>query len=121
MKIQEGHLYKNGNGDLGIASRGNEGRFPWVIGSYSYTEDGKYYSNEDESKLDIIAEISVPSETATLRDQFAMVALQILIRPPRDMARVFELDGPQDVSGWVRQAYVLADAMLEARKGKAKS
>ena len=66
---------------------------------------------------------SADTETATLRDQFAMAALQALLCTPREVCiggRV-KADEKYDYSNWADAAYHLADAMLEARKGKAQS
>jgi hypothetical protein len=46
---------------------------------------------------------------ATLRDQFAMAAMQVMLASDIEC-------GPEQVQIIVASAYVLADAMLEARK-----
>ena len=129
MEIQEGHWYENGGHQKGEALPTGDPSYPWLISDLHYTDQGKFYKDGSPSSWDITREVPAPDaetkaeapETATLRDQFAMVALQSLLCTARDMTPVFKLDGPQALSVWAQMSYVLADAMMEARKGKAKS
>ena len=71
-----------------------------------------YYRHNIMNEIGYHRPVTIPismSETLTLRDQFAMAALPGLI------GRIGRHNTSSDVS---KVAYEVADAMLEARKGK---
>jgi hypothetical protein len=118
MKIREGAYYRARNrrifGPMGSPDFCE--RYPWAIGILQWDENGRCYqtgTRRDEGH-DLISEVYVSDtppadapapETKTLRDEFAMEAMKILI--PRQ---------EQKDETFAELAYIQADAMMEARK-----
>jgi hypothetical protein len=72
------------------------------------------FSATVEQVLETAKVVSTPTPYPTLRDQFAMSSLGAMLAASHDaFLQGEELDSPQDVA---KAAYVMADAMLEARK-----
>ena len=120
MKIKEGKYYRTRGGDVVGPMRKEEtysltaNSYPWVTTQrYSWTIGGSFSAHSD-GPLDLISEVYVSDtppadapapEAKTLRDEFAMAALQGMLARESDLAR-----------NVARYAYEYADAMMEARK-----
>ena len=119
MQIREGAYYRTRGGDVvGPMQRNKSDRiYPWFVLSDLWTSDGRFNHLAHCSVGDLITEVYVSDtppaeapalETKTLRDEFAMAALQGLMANP---------DNPPDTRReWAEEAYLYADAMMEARK-----
>jgi hypothetical protein len=118
MQIREGAYYRTRGGDVvGPMRKSNdliETDYPWISLYECWTEAGKMNTADDESEADLISEVYVsdtPPANApapgykTLRDEFAMAALQGMLARESDLAR-----------NVARYAYEYADAMMEVRK-----
>jgi hypothetical protein len=131
MQIREGAYYRTRGGRIYGPMMCVKSRFlrPFRVTTcdFSWGEDGFFYSNQQETPFDLISEVWVydtpPSDEPaappdarlpdiitdqpykTLRDEFAMAALQGMLARESDLAR-----------NVARYAYEYADAMMEARK-----
>jgi hypothetical protein len=113
MKIEAGKYYRTRYGDVVGPMRRTTDQ-SWYSNYRTWNEDGGIFSSGAAHGLDLISEVYVsdtPPETApapeakTLRDEFAMEAMKLLL-PKHD---------------WVEgilalYSYKQADAMMEARK-----
>ncbi len=121
MKIEAGKYYRTRGGQVFgpmIRDENPETNYPWCLVSSepenSWAEDGQWMLNNRKYPFDLVSEVYVsdtPPQTApapeakTLRDEFAMEAMKLLL-PKHD---------------WVEgilalYSYKQADAMMEARK-----
>ena len=115
MKIREGAYYRTRSGDVvGPMKQSKVTRDGWWNNNYTWHEDGHFIRSGAAHSLDLISEVYVSdtlpanapaTETKTLRDEFAMEAMKILI--PRQ---------EQKDETFAELAYIQADAMMEARK-----
>jgi len=119
MKIEAGKYYRTRGGNVVGPIRNDETTsiYPLTTIGHSWTIGGRFSDNSD-SLLDLISEVYVSNtppadapapEVKTLRDEFAMAAL--------NGAMVGYHDKPSatcdNIAKW---SYDLADAMMEARK-----
>ncbi len=115
MQFREGAYYRTRGGDVvgPLKPSKREKLGGWVGIDYSWYEDGRFLpSGAQHHILDLISEVYVSDtppalEVETLRDKFAGRALQGLLANPSYDSYVKE---------WARDAYLYADAMMEARK-----
>ena len=118
MKIEAGKYYRTRGGDVvgPMRHEGADSRFPWITLTRCWTIEGMVFRGREgvESCMDLISEVYVsdtPPETApaseakTLRDEFAMEAMKLLL--PKH-------DWPEAILALY--SYKQADAMMEARK-----
>ena len=116
MKIREGAYYRTRGGDVfGPMYRNDlDAVYPWSVLSDSWTDDGRFNVHAKENVGDIISEVYVSDtppadapapEAKTLRDEFAMEAMKLLIPRQEYKDETF-----------AELAYIQADAMMEARK-----
>ena len=120
--LRNGKIPRRGDGYYCVLRRSDDPRFPWAYGGYTYTESGRYYLNEPDSR-DIVAEYvppaeekpEAPADAKTLRDEFAMAAMNALM-----LKATFD-QSLGHIPMVASASYKMADAMLEARKGKAQS
>jgi hypothetical protein len=123
MKIEAGKYYLTRNGRVigpmrEIVSRIAEKWKFWAIGFYDgapcWTDEGRWSDVEDMHEMDLISEVYVsdtpPADTPapevkSLRDEFAMAALQGMLASEAAFDR-----------NMAEYAYEYADAMMEARK-----
>lgn len=95
MHVEKGKYYRDGNGR--------------VIGPLMFTGDGEFLHLVAEVYVSDTPPAEAPAlETKTLRDEFAMVALQGLMADPQ-----FKFI---DFNDHAEALYCIADAMMEARK-----
>lgn len=125
MKIEAGKRYWRRDGTISGVITSYQFPFSDDCFEESYDENGRIFPDREHNK-DLISEYvestavpkdEQPAETETLRDRFAMAALQGLLACDAMNA---ESDG--DPKKWYSsRAYKYADAMLAARKkGKTK-
>ena len=125
MQIREGAYYRTREGRVigpmkHVDYRAEKWKFAAVgfnDGAPCWTDEGRWCEFDDYHVMDLISEVYVSDtppaeapalETKTLRDEFAMAALQGLMANP---------DNPPDTRReWAEEAYLYADAMMEARK-----
>ena len=118
MKIREGAYYRTRGGDVvGPMRHGEPGsHFPWITLTRCWTMAGMVFRGEEghENCMDLISEVYVsdtpPADTPapeakSLRDEFAMEAMKLLIPRQEYKDETF-----------AELAYIQADAMMEARK-----
>ena len=115
MQIEAGKYYRTRGGDVVGPMRKEETHsiYPWVTTGHGWTISGRFSANSD-GPLDLISEVYIsdtPPETApapeakTLRDEFAMEAMKLLL-PKNDWQEgILAL-----------YSYKQADAMMEARE-----
>ena len=124
MKIEAGKYYRTRGGQVfGPMVRPEDcnANFPWCLvfsePETCWAENGRWHLN-GEYPFDLVAEIYVSdtppettpaSETKTLRDEAANAALTGLLAKAVD-------DGSMGAEDWASDAYLFADAMMEARK-----
>ena len=121
MQVREGAYYRTRGGDVvGPMCHGEPGsHFPWITLTRCWTMAGMVFRGEEghENCMDLISEVYVSDtppadepaqESKTLRDEFAMVALQGLMADPQ-----FKFI---DFNDHAEALYCIADAMMEARK-----
>ena len=118
MKIEAGKRYVRRDGTIsGVIRKGcDNDLYPFFdVDSEEYYDENGLWLNETEHDEDLISEYveSQPAETETLRDRFAMAALAGLIGRNWDVDR---LGHDTVIKQWGVSAYLVADAMLEARK-----
>jgi hypothetical protein len=124
MKIEAGKYYRTRNGYIvGPMQTRDDSCYCWESGTDCWTDKGEFEKGR-QWEHDLIREVYVSDtppgltattitnglhhampETKTLRDEFAMAALQGLL------TRKYDLD-----RGLSQYAYEYADAMMEARK-----
>jgi hypothetical protein len=124
MKIEAGKYYRTRGGDVvGPMAQGNDKRYRWIIfsgivNSLRWNQDGDY-SYAGEHSLDLVAKVYVNDtpladapalEAKTLRDEFAMAALTGFMADPNVLLPTC------DFNATAEGLYVIADAMMEARK-----
>jgi hypothetical protein len=110
MKIREGAYYRTRSGDVvgpvRLAEAGSA--YPVLTHTACWRADGRF-SGDDEHRQDLISEVYVSDtpapETKTLRDEFAMAALQGMLASEAAFDR-----------NMAEYAYEYADAMMEERK-----
>ena len=116
MKIEAGKYYRTRGEQIVGPMRRRDGRipFPWGDGTDCWTDNGRFSEDVNNCDMDLISEVYVSDtfpetapapEAKTLRDEFAMEAMKLLL-PKHD---------------WVEgilalYSYKQADAMMEARK-----
>ena len=112
MKIEAGKYYRRRDGEVVGPMAPSKHRIgAWVINDHAWYEDGRFLNSGVPHMMDLISEVYVSDtlpdapETKTLRDEFAMAALQGMLAAECDLARNI-----------ARCAYEYADAMMEARK-----
>ncbi len=123
MKIEAGKYYQTRGGRVigpmrEIVSRIAEKWKFWAIGfndgAPCWTDEGRWSDIEDMHEMDLISEVYVsdtpPADTPapeakSLRDEFAMEAMKLLIPRQEYKDETF-----------AELAYIQADAMMEARK-----
>lgn len=113
MKIEAGKRYVRRDGAISgmIRKDCNDDLYPFfdVDSGEFYCENGLWL-NETEHDEDLIREyVEQPAETETLRDRFAMAALQGILTASMG-------NGWHDKGHLSKLSYEYADAMLEARK-----
>lgn len=113
LKIREGAYYRTRHGDVVGPMRRAKDQF-WYSCFHTWNEDGGMYLSGAEHGLDLICEVYVsdtpPADTPapeakSLRDEFAMEAMKLLIPRQEYKDETF-----------AELAYIQADAMMEARK-----
>lgn len=122
MQIREGAYYRTRDGAVVGPMRLRKDQ-SWYSCYHQWNEDGGIFSSGAEHGLDLISEVYVSDtppvspdsatvafkimepDLKTLRDEFAMEAMKILI--PRQ---------EQKDETFAELAYIQADAMMEARK-----
>jgi hypothetical protein len=122
MKIEAGKYYRTRGGRIigpmrHVVYRAEKWKF-WALGfnhgAPCWTDEGRWCEFDDIHDMDLISEVYVSDtppadapapEAKTLRDEFAMAALQGLL------TRKYDLD-----RGLSQYAYEYATAMMEARK-----
>ena len=122
MKIREGAYYRTRSGRvIGPMQRAGCSAEKWKFwavgfndGAPCWTDEGRWSDVEDMHEMDLISEVYVSDtppadtpapETKTLRDEFAMAALQGMLASEA----VFDRN-------MAEYAYEYADAMMEERK-----
>ena len=132
MKIEAGKYYRTRGGDVvGPMRRVDWCDATFTAGDFTWNEDG-LWGKAIPSKWDLISEVYVSDmppcegvnlpatdgpngpfrvveETKTLRDEAANAALTGLLAKAVD-------DGSMGAEDWASDAYLFADAMMEARK-----
>ena len=120
MQIEAGKYYRTRGGDVvGPMRQGApRSRYPWETLTHCWTKGGAIFAEEREHIMDLISEVYVSDtppavapapETKTLRDEAANAALTGLLAKAVD-------DGSMGTEDWASDAYLFADAMMEARK-----
>jgi hypothetical protein len=117
MKIREGAYYRTRDGDVvGPMLRTTDQS--WYSNYRIWNEDGSIFSSDAAPGVMLISEVYVSDtppdvapapEAKTLRDEAANAALTGLLAKAVDDGSM----GPED---WASDAYLFADAMMEARK-----
>lgn len=71
IQIEEGKFYKRADGSLhGPAERvPNSARYPWRLGTVNYTDQGWFYCDEPEHKMNLVAEAEPERTLADVIDE----------------------------------------------------
>lgn len=66
MKIEEGKFYRRADGsELGPARRIDyHATYPWAVGGHYFTDDGRFYEDQESSRYDLIEEIDPQRESS---------------------------------------------------------
>lgn len=118
MKLEAGKYYRRRDGVVvGPAQKlPYEGlNFPYTLGEAVYTNEGCYYSTGVESRIDLVAEVSMLTTTdqRSLRDEFAMAALTGLLA--LEAGPKFKTS-QEYFNHYAKFSYAYADAMMKERE-----
>lgn len=125
IQIEEGEFYKRADGSIhGPAERvPNNARYPWRLGTVNYTDQGWFYGDEPEHKMNLVAEaepertladVIAEVETEAAEERAEVVAAATAATEAKyDIKTYIADEAKRIVSGARRSAYGKPEANFE--------